>query len=191
MKNEYVSKYFFGINQDNFWNWLLGIIIPMGLAIFYVWLLPKILINPSYQREIKYKVDRKRMRMKEEKRLIIEERRKVEEKSKETEAKIELSKKEAEAAVVDPKIQWREDYKEFVDSDTEVAFATMTELRATIYSHGGHTTTGYRGDRYIAEDSLMLCDVNGLIVFDKVNNTIIHLTDKGKYFLKEFAREKI
>lgn len=115
----------------------------------------------------------------------------MEEKSKETEAKIELSKKEAEAAVVDPKIQWREDYREFVGNDAGTAFATMTELRTTVYSHGGHTVTGYGNSRYMAEDSLMLCDVNGLVTFDKVNNTIIRLTDKGKYFLKEFAKEKI
>lgn len=66
LKNEYVRKYFFGIGQDNFANWFFGIVIPAVLTIFYVWVLPKILINPSYRREIKYKVDRKEMKMKEE-----------------------------------------------------------------------------------------------------------------------------
>ena len=39
LKNEYVHKYFFGISQDNFANWILGIIIPAILAIIWIRLL--------------------------------------------------------------------------------------------------------------------------------------------------------
>lgn len=188
LKNEYVHKYFFGMQQENFWNWILGIIVPAGLAFLYVWILPRFLINPSYKREIKFKVDREIMKINEEKRVSIAERKKTEEESKEMSAKVELSKKKFEAAAVDPEIKWEEDYKDFVNHDISGAFGTLKELKTVIYLHSGRISDGYE-KRFLSEDSLMKCDINGLTTFDATNRSRLLLTEKGKYFLREFEKE--
>lgn len=192
LKNEYVHRFFFGILQDNFWSWIGGIIVPGVLAFIYVYFLPKILINPLYKKEIKYKVDREEMKIKEEKRLVVEERKKVEEQVRGTDARIELDKKRVEIEKIDPEVKWERDYRGSVDDNAGVVFGALTELRTVIYTFDGYIEDG-EGKRIISEDSLMFCDVNELIKishnqFDRSN---VILTEKGKYFLKEFAKEQI
>ena len=187
MKNEYVAKYFFGIGQDNFWNWILGVIIPAVLAFLYSWVLPKIVINPTYKREVKYKVDRKIMRAEEEKRLITAETKKTEAKSKDVAAKIELDKVKTEAAKTNPEIKWREEYDEYMRAGQD-AQHTLDALADTIYEHYGRVS--YGGARYIYGNNLMMAEVNGLVSFSDETRTRIKLTEKGKYFLKINARMK-
>lgn len=188
LKNEYVAHYFFGINQEYVGNWILGLVIPAVLAILYVTVLP-FLINLVYRVEIKHKVDRKIIKIREERRLSVEERKNMEVESKNADAQIELGKKRAEAELANPETVWEKEYRDFLGEDASSAFAVLDELKTMIYSHSGYTRNGY-GTSYISEDSLMECDTNGLIEFNSKANNNVTLTKKGKYFLRQFSKKK-
>ena len=189
LKNEYVHEYFFGINWDNPWPWLAGLVIPAILACLYVWVLPKYVFNPSYKREIGFRVDRQAMKINEERRLISVEMEKTEEMSESIAAEIELEKSKIEASKVNPELKWRDEYREFAGDDTTSAFAILDNLMTVIYTHDGRLSDGY-GNRFISEDALMMCDAYGLSNFDSNSRSRIYLTDKGKYFLRQFAKDR-
>ena len=168
LKNEYVNKYFFGFNWSNILTIhnleiLLGWIIPAGLAYFYIWWLPRLVINPAYKREINYKKDRELEKLKAEKKRQDEERKLIEKQTATEEAKIELANKKAEVSERNPVIGWQEEYREFILN--EDAVSSFDELLEIVYSR-----RSFDIDR----------DIDKKIV----NNNRINLTDKGKYFAR-------
>ena len=183
LKNEYVNKYFFGFNWSNILTIhnleiLLGWIIPAGLAYFYIWWLPRLVINPAYKREINYKKDRELEKLKAEKKRQDEERKLIEKQTATEEAKIELANKKAEVSERNPVIGWQEEYREFILN--EDAVSSFDELLEIVYSRRSFDID--RDIDKIRPESLLLVDIWGLTKI--VNNNRINLTDKGKYFAR-------
>jgi hypothetical protein len=180
LKNEYVNKYFFGFDWSNILtihnlDILLGWIIPAGLAYFYIWWLPKFVINPAYKREIGYKEQRRIEKTKSEKRIQDEERKLIEKQTATEEAKIELADKKAEVSA-----GWERDYQDFITN--EKAVSSFNELLRIVYNRNsiGQTESVSKMD----PDSLMM--VEALDLIDATRSSSIRLTDKGKYFARRY-----
>lgn len=190
LKNEYVNKYFFGFNWSNICTAhnleiLLSWIIPAALAYFYIWWLPKLVINPAYKREIGYKEQRRIEKIKSERRIQDEERKLIEKQTVAEDARIELAKKKAEASKKDPTIAWRDQYNNEFITDGK-AVSSLDSLLDRVYSHGGKINTlDVYGEKTggMSSDELLRVDVLGLATIED-NGTSVRLTDKGKYFTK-------
>lgn len=190
LKNEYLAKYFFGLMQLEDWSWgifawkILGFIMPAALAFIYVWWLPKWILNPCYKKEIYYKIERKIIKNKEEKRLNESETKKVE-------SEIELSQKQEEAQSLNPEEAWQTELDDFLSTNSPLWLDTLSQLKEVIYYNSGSLRNS-NGRSIMTSDELMLCDTNGLIKInvDAQGRNIgrISLTDKGKFFLRESSR---
>ena|SRR3990167_7951560 len=182
LKNEYVNEYFFG------WNGIVtvvGYLIPLLLTIIFIWPLPKFVMIHAYRLEQRHKVDRRRVKIEEEERLLELKENLAKQTEKTLKAEIETSKKEQQAAKLDPKILWDKEYRSFSASGLVNYFPEIAEA---VYSHGG------RAQKYFSEvdgewvglnvdkDGLAIAHTNDLI--DIVNGSI-SLTEKGKYFLSK------
>lgn len=190
LKNEYVNKYFFGFNWSNILTIhnleiLLGWIIPAALAYFYVWWLPKFVINPSYKKESIYKEQRKIEKIRSEKRIQDEEKKLIEKQTAAEEAKIELANKKAETSKKDPTTAWRDQYnREFIINSEDVS--SLDSLLNRVYKYGGRIESrNIRGERTsgMSPDELLRVDMLGLATIEDDNKSV-RLTDKGKYFTK-------
>ena len=180
LKNEYVNKYFFGLDWSNILTIhnleiLLGWVIPAGLAYFYIWWLPRLVINPAYKREINCKKDRELEKLKAEKKRQDEERKLIEKQTATEEAKIELADKKAEVPA-----GWERDYQEFIAN--EKAVLSFDELLRIVYNRDSIGATE-SVDR-MKSDSLMIVEAFDLI--DAAKSNRIRLTDKGKYFARRY-----
>ena len=180
LKNEYVNKYFFGLDWSNsltIYNLeiILGWIIPAGLAYFYIWWLPRLVINPAYKREIIYKEQRRVEKIKSEKRIQDEERKLIEKQTAAEEARIELADKKAEISAAGER-----DYKDFITNDKAVS--SFDKLLRIVYNRNsiGQTESVAKID----PDSLMVVEAFDLI--DATRSNSIRLTDKGKYFARRY-----
>lgn len=190
LKNEYVNKYFFGLDWSNIvtihnLEILLSWVIPAALAYFYVWWLPKFVINPSYKKESIYKEQRKIEKIRSEKRIQDEEKKLIEKQTIAEEAKIELANKKAEISKKDPTTAWSEQYyREFIINSKNVS--SLDSLLDRVYKHGGRIESrNIRGERTsgMSPDELLRVDMLGLATIEDGNQSV-RLTDKGKYFTK-------
>lgn len=190
LKNEYLAKYFFGLIQLEDWDWgvftwkVLGFLIPVALAYLYVWWLPKWVLNPSYKREVNYKIDRRIIKNEAEKRLNESETQKVE-------SKKELLQKQEEVHNMNPEEEWRLSFEESQSANKDLWIDALTELKSVIYDKYGWLRDD-NGYNRMTSDELMFCDTYELIEFDtdieESKTGRISLTDKGKFFLKEYSR---
>lgn len=180
LKNEYVNKYFFGFDWSNIvtihnLEILLSWVIPAGFAYFYIWWLPKFAINPAYKKESSYKEQRKIEKIKSEKRIQDEERKLIEKQTAAEEAKIELADKKTEVSS-----RWERDYQDFIAN--EEARSSFDELLRIVYSRDSIGRT--KNIARMTPHSLMIVEA-----FDLVDATVsdqIRLTDKGKYFARQY-----
>lgn len=181
LKNEYLAKYFFGLIRLEDWDWgiffwkALGYIIPAVLAYVYVWWLPKWVLNPSYKKEINYKIDRRIIKNDAEKRLNESETQRVE-------SKIELLQKQEEVHDIKPDDDWGLEFEKCKTLNRELCLNSLEGLKEVIYSCSGWLT--YDNNKGMSSDELMFCDTYDLIEFEDDNKNRISITDKGKFFLK-------
>lgn len=190
LKNEYVNKYFFGFDWSDFLTIhnleiLLGWAIPAALAYFYVWWLPKFVINPAYKKEVNYKEQRKIEKIRSDKRIQDEEKKLIEKQTAAEEARIELANKKAETSKKDPTTAWRDQYnREFIINSKNVS--SLDSLLDRVYKHGGRIENrNFSGERIsgMSPDELLRVDMLGLATIEDDNKSV-RLTDKGKYFTK-------
>lgn len=188
LKNEYLAKYFFGLICLEDWDWgvfiwkTLGLIIPAALAYVYVWWMPKWVLNPSYRKEVNYKIDRRIIKNEAEKRLNESETQKVE-------SKIELLQKQEEVQSIKPEEGWQTSFWEFQSNGGDAWLDVLAKLKSVVYDRLGVLRKFDESHNALTSDELMLCDTYELIKFntdaDGGKNGRITLTDKGRFFLKE------
>jgi len=182
LKNEYLAKYFFGLIRLEEWDWgifiwkALGYLVPAVLAYIYVWWLPKWVLNPSYRKEVNYKIDRRIIKNEAEKRLNESETQKVE-------SKIELLQKQEEAHDMSPDDDWEIDFEKCISLNRDLCMQSLEGLKEVIYNNSGWLTYNTDG-RKMSSDELMFCHAYDLIEFEDDDKRRIYITDKGKYFLK-------
>lgn len=189
LKNEYLAKYFFKLIRLEDWDWgifiwkALGFIVPAVLAYIYVWWMPKWVLNPSYKKEVNYKIDRRIIKNEAEKRLNKSETQKVE-------SKIELLQKQEESKNISPEEEWRLSFSECQSNNGSLLADALEGLKNVVYGNSCRLKDIDSGRDMMSSEELMLCDTYELIRFEKVKDTgrlngYISLTDKGRFFLKE------
>lgn len=185
LKNEYLSQQFFGLPASNCpCDWILAIakfIIPFVLAYLYVWWLPKIVTNPCYRKETEYKTERRVIKMRADRKVSEEEERMTRAKTKNLEALTALAVARQENKQKDPEEAWQEEYNGF-KSDNKRWRNILFELSRVLYVERGDTTG-------MSSNVLSVCDTNSLISFDD-DRQYISLTEKGKFFLKEYNKAR-
>lgn len=181
LKNEYLYEYFFGIHiTDPFWY--IRTILPFVLTALYIWLFIPYVLNRVYKYEIRFKVDRKIVKTKEESRFL-KEKNKLEEKVLKSEQNKAL-KEEAQRRQVEanPQLQWDKDFEELQKKD--ILNKTIGVLKNIIYAKNGCITDSL-GTIDVDIESLTICESYGLIERNKNNSRYITATDKGWYFIKK------
>lgn len=190
LKNEYLAQNFFGFRmQDSFYGWASEIImflLPFILAYLYVWWLPKLVINPCYRKETKYKIERRIIKMEADREISLAEKNvttakaeTVKAEAEKVEAQTALANAKQEALQKSPEVIWLEEYEAF-KKDIPNWQDILKDLQETVYSNGGR-------HEYINDDTLIICDLNDLIDTDDMLGNIT-LTDKGRAFLREYNK---
>ena len=177
LKNEYLQRYFFGNFCDfDFWARTL---LPFFLTWFYIWILPKLLINRAYKKQINDKIDREIIKEEAQQKLIKKQKETTKEEVAAAKEQVKLVKENKKIEDETPEMTWEKAYDDFTKIDGyNIALA---QLREVMYSH-----QGFIRREWISSNSLMICDTNGLI--NITGNTGL-ITDKGKFFLKLFASD--
>ncbi|HSW66399.1 MAG TPA: hypothetical protein VLI54_04660 [Bacillota bacterium] len=117
LKNEYVFNYFFGARFSHpkiLWfhiylpspHVLWGLLFPAILTYLYIWWLPKLVLIHAFKSEQEHKLEKKKIRLKLDRKLVEYERQTADQRSEAIEiqkdnlrAEVELARKEAEAAL--------------------------------------------------------------------------------------------
>lgn len=177
LKNEYLNQYFFGnICDYDFW---VRTLLPFFLTWFYIWVMPKLIINRAYKKQINDKIDREIIKEEAQQKLIKEQKETTKEEIAIKKEQVKLAEENKKLEDKSPEKIWGKEYEEFTKKENYDF--VLSQLKNVIYGHQGYI----RSDR-ITSENLMFCDTNGLINING-NTSTCSITDKGKYFLKQFA----
>lgn len=191
LKNEYIWSKYIQHQYLSFWIWQ-AILFATACLLTYlmIWWLPRLVINRAYakekdndfdRQEIKIRADKKieklKARLEGQKRTTLREA----ETTRQVEKKIEKQT---------PEVVWEREYQQLKASNL---WSFFDELVESLYRHGGKVTYIGRGfannpEFQINQDILAYADSNALIDYDRKANTI-SLTDKGKYFVKQYQSQ--
>lgn len=173
-KNEYIEKIIFPnyfINVGYFAP-IITLIIAIALSCVYVWWLPKI-INLAYKKEMDYKYERKKIKLRKEQELI-DEREKLSNKKLDI-AKIDSETTEIENKSNNRKIEeWNHDYDNMSKSTDFPRL--MDDLINYAYNNN------YLLVNISTKDKARL-DVWGLMNESRI-------TEKGRFFLRKYMEPK-
>src|SRR5690606_19268825 len=112
LKSEYVNQYFFGWHYLNDWKFYLGFIVPGILTFLFIWLVPDLILIHAYKREQKHRVDKRIVKITEEKRITASQEKLAIQQDKTLKARIQVSDTKKQAAKKDPKIAYDEELKD-------------------------------------------------------------------------------
>jgi len=181
LKNEYLLSLLYNYKNWHFWVDTCG---PVLLTWLLIWIFPKYLLIPALKKEEEYWVNKKKIRLESE--AQIEEAKKIATKE-ETQSIKETVKKTQELdrlKKINPTIGWFEDYKYFSETSFSTIFKYIVE---SIYQHNGDIKWFDQYEQIIIpQDLLAYAHTNDLVVLDKKAGKI-ELTDKGKFFVKEYT----
>lgn len=182
LKNEYLNQYFFGnICDIDFW---IRALLPLFLTWFYIWIMPKLIINRAYKKQINDKVDREIIKEEAQQKLIKEQKETAKEEVAATKEQVKLVRENKKLENETPEKIWNKEYEEFTKISDHGQI--LAQLQNAIYQHRGFIRSNY-GDIYVTSEALMICDTNNLIT---ISGNTCSITDKGRYFLKRFSSEK-
>ena len=183
LKNEYLNQYFFGNYHDcDFW---IRTLLPFFLTWFYIWVMPKLIINRAYKKQVNDKVDREIIKEKAQQRLIKEQKETTREEIAVTKEEVKLAEENKKLENKTPERAWDKEYEESAKASSYSDI--LSQLQDVIYQQQGFIRDSYSSAVYITSKALMACDTNGLI---KISGNTCSITDKGRYFLKRFSSEK-
>ena len=151
LKNEYLIQRYF--NPSDFWFWFSWI-MPFIVTYFIIWRLPKWILLKAYDKTEEYEIEKKIIKIKQQKRIEQEETKLQEQTVKKVAAVAKQVVEEKKIKNTDPNSA----YHNFINS---------------LYS----------GSKYIPNlnvDHVSYFDALGLI--NIVGNNVESLTEKGKYF---------
>lgn len=175
IKIDYINSVYY-----NIWWWtvLKTIIFPAASAYIIIWWLSGIDLLCS-KKHYKNKAKKEIEKSKIEKELLKEEQSVLEEKKKTVKKEKEVQKE------LSQEDKWKLDIQKI--KDYEVYKKYMEELEICLYEYRGQTTAyNYR----LAPETLAFLDTNNLINFTNSNRNNLELTDKGKFFLKQYIQNK-
>jgi hypothetical protein len=183
-KNDYLIKTFFDWGTINFYIWW---VLPFIFTYLAIWILPHYVLLPAFQKEQEYEFKKRKLEINNEKKLIDEttelQKAKVEE-LEVVEEKVQKEQKIKEAT--DPEVKWKEEYKQFIRSGF---FSDFNKIIKSIYQNNGDIKVPNEYGNIVfqvPENLLAYVHVNDLVILDKHEGKI-ELTEKGKFFVKQFS----
>lgn len=183
LRNEYLYKTFFNYNNLSFY---LYWILPAILTFLTIWYFPVWFGIAAFSKDEEFRIKKRKIRIQKNKELEVEET-KLEEKNVERLETVEKKvKKEKDIKFLDPTIEWQKDYEKFKQTKFFKSFNFIIE---SIYKQNGwiKKNVGYNVFQ-IPQDLLAYAHTNNLVKFINKSEQI-ELTDKGKFFVKNYTIE--
>lgn len=173
LKQDYLYSVLCNYRDPYFYiSWIL----PFVVTWLVIWKFSKWISLPAFKKEEEYRAEKKIIRIKEQKRIEVEEINLEKESVKRLDVVSEKTKKQNEIIQIDPKVGWEEEYEQFTRSHL---FKDFNKIIESIYVQSGYVSTEYFE---IPKEILAFSHSNGLVEFSDYNK--IELTDKGKFFVK-------
>lgn len=185
-KSEYLSKLFF--DPSDYWSYI-NWFVPIILTWVFIELFPRYVTIPLFRTEQSYETEKKKIQLEEQRKLEIEDTKLQEESSKKTEATIKKVQKEKEVEKLDPTISWSKEYQEFRGS---IYFREFAFVIKSVYEHGGDLSWWNENGNQtrVPQGVLAYSHTNDLLNFkSSKDGKSIELTDKGKFFVRQFSLE--
>lgn len=187
LKNDYLIREFFNFSN---WHFYLSWILPFILTWLVIWKFPGWISLPAFRKEEEYRLAKSRIRIAEQKKLEAEEIKLEQEKKKKLDIVSETIQKEKEIQKSDPSIIWKEEYVLFKRTQYYSDFNLLIE---SVYQRNGDIhwykeNTGLRTS--LPKGVLAYSHANGLVEFSS-GNKVISLTEKGKFFVKQFSSDNM
>ena len=185
LKNEYVHQRFFGYGGGFDFSFLWGFIAPLLLTVIFIWVVPRWMLIYAYEQEQRHKTAKRMIKLEEEQKVVTFEKKLTKEKSAALDAEIELTEKAKEAAKLDPKLVWAQEFEKFKE---DPAFESFGFIIDSIYDRGGQIRVTNFENKLLFEvpgGALAIAHSNNLININNKDRTI-ELTDKGKYFVSRY-----
>ena len=185
LKGEYLYDKFNMSSSAFFWEEVVKFIVAAILTWLVIWILPRLLVARSYSREIEdeYSLRAKKVAYQ----FDLEEKRK-----RLTDRQLQIVETQSKVKVEQESIEniersiWQSEYRQFAKTSYFKLFSDIVE---SLYEHSGkikHVNYNGEGDTfYINTDILAYANTNDLIEIDQKSERI-SITDKGKFFIKEF-----
>lgn len=187
LKNEYLHQKFWSGGVD-FWFWQ-GVLfsIALLLTLFMIYVLPRYVLVRIHAREQDDFFLRKRKRMQID-HQIKQEQLKLEQSETETikaleKTVVEQSRARKKIEETDPTALWKSEYKEFGKTDLYNSFDELIEL---LYTENGKIPVT------VNKNLLSYAEGSDLVAIERnsIDNTYrVALTDKGKFFVKQYQTE--
>ncbi|MEK7631448.1 MAG: hypothetical protein AAB445_01085 [Patescibacteria group bacterium] len=175
LKNEYIHQMYFNLHNPWFYFWLL---VPFVSTFLIIWVFPRFLAIPAFKKDVKDKVQKRIIEIIEERRLETEDIKKLEVQKERVVKKQEITK-------LDPTAEWAEEYKVFSQTKYYQLFQYILD---SIYQYNGHIEIEYKNFS-IPRDILVYTHANDIVKMNESKSSI-ELTEKGKFFVKQYASGK-
>lgn len=160
------------------WSSVKLLLGPIIMTYVIIWWFSK-LDFICFKRYHSDKFNKKNELFKMENKLLNKEKTVLEKK----EENVEIEKKIQKEMTDEEK--WNAEYKDFRSSNQ--FHRAIKEMQQCIYEHSGYLdTAGYR----MRSEITAYLHVNGLIAFSEKSRNIITATEKGKYYLRKFIKER-
>ncbi len=185
LKNEYIAYTYFRVGDGDFWRIeALRVLIAVVLTWLMIWILPKTILAKAYDRELTDDYGRKEKKIGKDVEL---------EKIKQGLSTVKLETVKKEEKVIEKQEDLEQ--KEFRDWDKEYKAlepaareSVLEDIADSIYQHGGHIKRYLNRDAnrwvdpQLETESIAMAHSMELVDLNN-DNTVISLTQKGKYFL--------
>ena len=120
LKNEYLIQRYF--NPSDFWFWFSWI-MPFIVTYFIIWRLPKWILLKAYDKTEEYEIEKKIIKIKQQKRIEQEETKLQEQTVKKVAAVAKQVVEEKKIKNTDPTMGWDVDYLKFRSIGYNSAYA--------------------------------------------------------------------
>ncbi len=174
LKNEYLNKLFFSHDVVS----IIFIILPFLLTYLSIWILPKKILTPGFEKVEESKTAHKIFLLQKEKQVETAKKDLTQENV--DRLNLVAEKTRAEKAIVrnlGPEVAWEKDFDEFKKIFPSSVFKKLVD---SIYANNNKY---HRVKIEIPSDFLIHADANELVTILSDSDRIT-LTDKGRYFVK-------
>lgn len=187
LKNDYLSMVLFDFNNiGTIIKSLIPWITPFILTWIMVWKMPKWILIPALIQEENYRLRKRLIRIQNDATVKLEEKELLKQTVENLDIVSQKKTKEQEIQRIDPKQEWRIEFLKFKKMTIYPKFKYILD---SSYNQNGKIKIqdSYSGITKfeIPKDILAYCHSSGLVdLLD--SNTEIQLTEKGKFFVKEY-----
>lgn len=160
-------------------------ITPIVLTYLTIWYFPEWFLLKAHQKDINYRVEKEKIRLKGEKQILEKETEVQKIQTEQVAEKIQTAKKERELISAAPLTEWMNEYLQFKKTTYFSEFDMVIE---NIYKNGG------RGD-YLPTKLLAYIHSNKIVkIIEGEDNSLNHVlfmsfTEKGDYFVSCYTEE--